>query len=192
MDRRTLLKGTAVASAAGLVGIHGAQASAAPGPGGITHVTYLGADFRAHRGTVAQATYWDNGSAYGIRVGAGQTGFTVRLDLPDGVTIVEASANIRHSSAVGPTSLRLFAFDAHDAYQVIGQKDVYAVGPELIRTVPLDVTPTVVDNDRWGYILRWNPASLEVTQRDRPDTPDELLWGMRIGYQHGNADGSRP
>ena len=192
MDRRTLLRGTAVASAAGLVGIHGAPASAAPGPGGITRVTYLGADFRAHRGTVAQATYWDNGSAYGIRVGLGQTGFTVRLDLPDGVTIVEASANIRHSSAAGPTFLRLFAFDAHDAYQVIGQKDVYTVGPELIRTVPLDVTPTAVDNDRWGYIFRWIPANLEVTRRERPDTPDELLWGVRIGYRHGSPESGRP
>jgi len=190
MDRRTLLKGTAIASAAaGIVGArHGVAAAAvAPGPRGIRYVTFAGADFKTHHGTIAQATYWDNGSTYGIRVGEGYTGFAVRLELPDGVTIVEASANLRYSSGEGPAFLLVLAFDTHDAYQVIGQKQINDPSPDLIRSVALDVTPTVVDGEKWSYLFRWFPSHLETIKRNRPDAPEQLLWGARIGYRHGAA-----
>src|SRR2546428_1559554 len=131
MDRRTLLKTSGIASAAaGLLGFRGATANAAAR--GLQYVTYVGSDFKQNHGTSAQSTYWDNGSAYGIRVGSGGTGFQVKLALPDGATILEASANIRFNSGDGPVFLRVLAFDARDGYQVIGQKDVYNASPELI------------------------------------------------------------
>jgi len=189
MHRRTLLRGTAIASAASIVGARGSLAAAVEAPGRATRfVTYAGANFKAQHGGIVESVYWDNGSAYGLRVGAGGgVPISVRVDLPDNVTIVEASANLRFNSSDGPAFVLLLAFDTQDRYQVIGQGQIGSPSPDLIRNVPLDVTPTVVDNDRWSYLFRWFPSHVESTRRDRPDAPEQLLWGARIGFRHGGA-----
>lgn len=185
MDRRRLLKTAAVASATGAgIALQGGVAAAGLTTAkGIRYATYAGAHFRAHHGSIAQANYWDNGSLYGFRVGPGSTGFTTRLDLPDGVTLEEASVNLRFSSGDGPVNLSILAFDTSDGYQIVAQGQVTDPSPALIQTVALDVTPTVIDNERYSYLLRWRPTSLETVKRDRPDTPEQLLWGFRIGYR---------
>ena len=189
MDRRTLLKGTAIASAASIVGARGSLAAAVEAPGRPTRfVTYAGVHFKAQHGEIVESVYWDNGSAYGLRVGAGGgVAISVRLDLPDKATIVEASANLRFNSGDGPAFLRLLAFDTRDNYQVIGQGEIGDPSPNLIRNVPLVVIPTVVDNETWSYLFRWFPSHVESTRRDRPDAPEQLLWGARIGFRHGEA-----
>lgn len=178
-----------MASAAGIVGARGGLAAAAEAPARATRfVTYLGVNFKAQHGGIVESVYWDNGSAYGLRVGAGGgVPISVRVDLPDNVTIVEASANLRFNSSDGPAFVLLLAFDTQDRYQVIGQGQIGSPSPDLIRNVPLDVTPTVVDNDRWSYLFRWFPSHVESTRRDRPDAPEQLLWGARIGFRHGGA-----
>jgi len=189
MHRRTLLRGTAIASAASIVGARGSLAAAVEAPGRATRfVTYAGVSFKAQHAEIIESVYWDNGSAYGLRVGAGDgVAISVRVDLPDKEIIVEASANLRFNSGAGPAFLRLLAFDTRDNFQVIGQGQISDPSPDLIRNVVLEVTPTVVDNERWSYLFRWFPSHVESTRRDRPDAPEQLLWGARIGVRHGEA-----
>ena len=128
------------------------------------------------------------GVEFPARLGAGDgVAISVRVDLPDKEIIVEASANLRFNSGAGPAFLRLLAFDTRDNFQVIGQGQISDPSPDLIRNVVLEVTPTVVDNERWSYLFRWFPSHVESTRRDRPDAPEQLLWGARIGVRHGEA-----
>ena len=187
IGRRALIKGAAITSAAGaLVGLQSGAAAASPAVAtpGVHYAVYAGADFKQHHGSIAQANYWDNGSIYGIRVGAGMTGFAVRLDLPDGAEIVEAAANLRFRSGDGPVFVRILGFDTADGYQIVAEGQANDPSPDLIRSVKLDVTAdNVIDNERFSYLLRWFPSHLELVKRDRPDAPEQLLWGFRVGYR---------
>ncbi len=187
IGRRHLLKGAAIASATGaIIGLEGGTAAAGLSltTPGVHYATYAGAHFRQHHSSVAQANYWDNGSIYGIRVGEGRTGFAIRLDLPDGSELIEAVATLRFNSGDAPVTLSILGFDIADGFQIVGQGQVNEPTPDLVRSVALDLTTTnQIDNERFSYLLRWRPSHLETVRRDRPDAPEQLLWGFRIGYR---------
>jgi hypothetical protein len=185
MDRRRLLKKAAVVSAGGAAialqgGITGSGLALAKN---IRYVTYHGAAFFPHHSDTAQWIYWDNGAIYGIQQRDGLTGFATRLELPDGATVVDVKVNLRFNSGDGPALLSLLGFDTSDGYQIVAQGQVSDPRPALIRTVTLDVTQTAtIDNERLSYQLRWRPSYLEDRRRDRPDVPEQMLWGARIGF----------